>query len=48
VKQFCADDSAATSVKVGYCQAFILESSSRDAGAFFFSILFVLVLQRVF
>ena len=23
VKQFCANDSAATSVKVGYCQAFI-------------------------
>ncbi len=37
VKRFCADDSAETSVKVGYRQAFILRKAPTKVGAFFFS-----------
>ena len=38
VKRLCADDSAATSVKVGHRQAFIRKTLSSSAGGFLFSI----------
>ena len=37
VKQLCADDSAATSVKVGYRQASYMKNPSSDLVGFFFA-----------
>ena len=42
MKQLCADDSAATSVKVGYRQACYSEKALATASAFFFSVLQVM------
>lgn len=40
VKRFCADDSAVTSVKVGYCQAMFMKKASVKRRRLFFILAF--------
>ena len=40
VKRFCADDSAVTSVKVGYCQAMFMKKAPVKRWGLFFCFVF--------